>query len=265
MLPGLAVICRYTSSAEIKHLLRWKRAGVKVIYFMDDDLMDPLAWDGLAMRYRWKLYSEAYRFKKRLFAMVDEFWVSTPYLVEKYAWQQPVLVPPVRSESTAAIFQKPLVQVCYHGTASHAKELQWLFPVMGEVLSRNETIHFELFGDARVARQYRQLPRTSVLHPMPWQQYLAYTKSRRADIGLAPLLPSPFNAGRAATKILDYDRMGAVGIYSNGPPYHGCIEHGVNGWLLPNEQAQWVAAIELLALNTALRQGMLKKHAGPLT
>ncbi|MGK3539499.1 hypothetical protein ACSLOP_30130, partial [Escherichia coli] len=39
--------------------------------------------------------------------------------------------------------------------------------------------------------------------------------SQQADIGLAPLLMSKFNAARGGVKFYDFVRMGAAGIYSN--------------------------------------------------
>jgi glycosyltransferase involved in cell wall biosynthesis len=91
---------------------------------------------------------------------------------------------------------------------------------------------------------------------MSWPQYLAYTQSRKADIGLAPLLPSRFNAARGATKWMDYARMGAVGIYTDVQPYSEHVRHGVNGLLLPNEPEVWVQNILDLADNTELREQM---------
>jgi hypothetical protein len=91
---------------------------------------------------------------------------------------------------------------------------------------------------------------------MSWPQYLAYTQSRKADIGLAPLLPSKFNAARGATKRMDYARMGAVGIYTDVQPYSDHVQHANDGWLLPNDPAVWVKTILELADNTALRAEM---------
>jgi hypothetical protein len=128
---------------------------------------------------------------------------------------------------------------------------------MQEVLQRNTLIHFELFADSHTAKLFRKLPRTAVLHPMSWSQYLAYTQSRKADIGLAPLLPSKFNAARGATKWMDYARMGAVGIYTDVQPYSDHVQHANDGLLLPNNPAVWVKSILELADNSAQLKQML--------
>lgn len=254
--PELCVVCRYVNGKQLKQLHIQKRQGVKTIYFMDDDLLDPLAWGGLPWGYRFKLLSQAFVYKRRILDLVDEVWVSTPYLQNKYAHLNPMLVTAKPTTATVQIQHDTKVLVCYHATASHSPEFKWLLPIMQEVLERNPRIHFELFADSHTAKLFRPLPRTAALNPMSWPQYLAYTQSRQADIGLAPLLPSRFNAARGATKCMDYARMGAVGIYTDVPPYSDHVRHGVNGLLLPNEQEVWVQNILDLADNKTLRMQM---------
>lgn len=255
--PELCVVCRYVNGKQLKQLHTQKRQGVKTIYFMDDDLLDPLAWGGLPWRYRFKLFSQAFVYKRRILDLVDEVWVSTPYLQNKYAHLNPVLVTAKPTTATVQTHHDTKVLVCYHATASHSAEFKWLLPIMQEVLERNPRVHFELFADSHTAKLFLPLPRTAVLHPMSWPQYLAYTQSRQADIGLAPLLPSRFNAARGATKCMDYARMGAVGIYTDVPPYSEHVRHGVNGLLLPNVPAAWVQNILVLAADSALRDQLL--------
>jgi hypothetical protein len=255
-LPELSVICRYVNAKQLQQLRTHKSQGIKTVYFMDDDLLDPLAWGGLPWRYRFKLFTQAFMRKRQLLTLIDEVWVSTPYLQNKYAHLNPVLVIAKPSPVTTQTQHDSAVLVCYHGTASHTAEFKWLLPIMQEVLERNPRVHFELFANSHTAKLFRQLPRTAVLHPMSWPQYLAYTQSRKADIGLAPLLPSRFNAARGATKCMDYARMGAVGIYTDVQPYSEHVRHGVNGLLLPNEPEVWVQAILKLADNKAQRTQM---------
>jgi len=148
------------------------------------------------------------------------------------------------------------VRVCYHGTASHPREIDWLLPVIEQVQARSEAIHFELFGGRAVARRFGGLPRVSVLHPMAWPNYLAYTASHRCDIALAPLLPGAFNAARGPTKFYDYTRMGAAGLYSDVAPYRGFVRDGGDGLLLDNDSERWIGAILTLALDAEKRAGL---------
>jgi len=96
----------------------------------------------------------------------------------------------------------------------------------------------------------------SVVHPMSWSNYLAYTGSVLRDIGLAPLLPDPFNAARGPTKFFDFARMNAMGIYSDVEPYRSFVRNGVDGVLLDNDPVIWVRTIRELADQPSRRRQM---------
>lgn len=239
---SLVVISRYFPIAWRHVLASCKKAGSKIVYFMDDDLLDPLVLKGMPWRYRWKILKLAIGQKWRLREICNEFWVSTPYLMQKYAELKPQLI---HAAPTPQLISSslPLVKICYHATASHRLELLWLGEVMERVQACATNTHFELFGDASVKRYYRGIPRVSILHAMTWSQYLAWSGAVQRDIGLAPLLPNAFNHARGPTKFFDYARMGAAGIYTDVPPYQGFIRHGVDGLLVENNSEQWVSAI----------------------
>lgn len=244
------IVIRYLPAAWDGFLAQVRRDGKPVAYLMDDDLLDRRAHAGLPLRYRFKIERLACLRRRAIESLCSEFWVSTPYLAGKYAAWQPLLV-----EAAPPPFE-PMVSVCYHGTASHAAEQDWLFALVAELQSRCMQTHFSIVGDAGINRRFRSLPRVTVLHPMPWPTYLAYTATHHCDIALAPLLPGAFNAARGATKFIDFARMGAAGIYADVPPYRGHVRDGVDGLLLPMEPEAWLAAIIALAGDAARRQAI---------
>ena len=244
-----AIIVRYLLKQWIKPLRHFHANGGKLIYFMDDDLMDPAAIAGLPHAYVKKVRNLAIKQRSTLESLCSEVWVSSDYLVEKYRAWSPTLIAPRASMSD--LLQSSGASVCYHGTASHQAELDWLVPVVRTVQSTTPDMQFEVFGDHAVNKLYRDMPRVSILHPMSWPNYLSYTASVRRNIALAPLLPSPFNAARGPTKFFDFARMGAVGIYTDVDPYRSFIRHGVDGLLLPNDPDLWARTIVNLAADTA--------------
>lgn len=250
----MVVISRYISKSWFKVLDRLHQQGTRLVYFMDDDLFDLAALLRLPRQYRWKLVTQAWAHRSRLLRMCDEFWVSTPYLADKYAKFNPVRLDPAPSQKT--LESRKCLKVCYHGTASHHREIEWLMPIIAAVQAQNENVHFELFGTHEVNHRFRKLPRVSVLHPMNWSNYLAFTATQRRDIALAPLLKGGFNAARGPTKFYDYARMGAVGLYTDAPPYRGFIRDGVDGLLLDNDTSVWVEAIMVLAQDEQRRVSM---------
>lgn len=245
--PDILIICRYLSAEQHESIVRQKLLGARIVYFMDDDLFDPSAWVGLPLRYRWKLFRYAYVPRNKIIRLSDEVWVSTPYLAQKYKELKPVLLNPSPLQIIKNDPNESKLYICYHGTASHALELDWIWSVMKEVLAKNNAIHFQLFGDKNISRRFSHLPRTIVMHHLPWPSYVAFTESTRTDIGLAPLLPNDFNKGRGPTKWFDYARMGAVGIFSNSAAYGNFVNNNVDGYLLPNEPEKWIEKILNLA------------------
>jgi hypothetical protein len=242
LLPGdFVVVQRYLHAPWRAAIERQRPVLAGLAWFLDDDLLDPQALSELAGPYAHKIRRMALSQRPWFEQMGSQWWVATEVLATKYAGAFPSLLPFGPPPELAT--PRPLVRLVYHGTASHQAEIDWLHPVLAAVQQRSEATHVELFGELAVNRRFRDLPRVAVLHPMRWENYLAHTASHPADIGLAPLLPSRFNAARGPVKFIDYARQGAMGLYSRVPPYEGYIRDGVDGLLLPNDPDAWVEAI----------------------
>ena len=254
--PGdYVVIVRYLTATWRKAIETDREQLAGVAYFMDDDLWDRATWQGLPRDYQRRLASHALRHRGWVERHCDALWVSTEVLARKYAHLSPTVIP-LAPDAALLAQVTDAVHIAYHGTASHGAEIEWLRPIMAEVLERCPQAHFEVFGDRAVSSTYRDLPRTTVLHPMRWPNYLAYTAANRRQIGLSPLLPTPFNAARGAVKFYDFVRMGAVGLYSAVAPFEGFVRDGVDGLLLPNEPARWADALVRLVADPARTAAM---------
>lgn len=230
----------------------------RIVYFMDDDLFDPTVLSGLPKEYRTKIIRRSAAQHRWITQHCDEIWVSTPYLAKKYTHLNPEVVS--AKPSLSLLEGRQPVKIAYHGSSSHREEKHWLRQVVEGVLQACPSASFEIFGEHDIYKFYRDLPRISVLHPMSWPNYLAYTKTHRLDIGLAPLLDSAFNFARGPVKFYDFVRMGAVGVYSNRAPYNDFIEQNINGILLENDPQRWIDAISLL-INKEKKRAELASNA----
>ncbi|HSI56063.1 MAG TPA: hypothetical protein VLA16_00815 [Ideonella sp.] len=248
------VVLRYLHAAWKRAIERQRADLSGLAWFLDDDLLDPAALAELAAPYARKIRTLATDHQRWAERMGAQWWMSTEALGRKYAALSPRVLP--LAPPPGLWTPQPGVKIVYHGTASHSREIEWLRKVVAEVQAARRDTHFELFGDLSVNRLYRDLPRVAVLHPMRWDNYLAYSASHPADIGLAPLLPGHFNAGRGPVKFFDHARMGAIGLYSDLPPYAGHVRDGVDGVLLPGSPAAWVEAITRWAGDSAGRRAM---------
>ena len=249
---ALVIFVRYIPPGWLKLISKHRSKLCGLIFFMDDDVLDFSASAGMPLRYRFKLARLSARHKKWLKNNKAELWVSTPYLQQKYIQWQPRLVLP-----SPLVNSIDMRRVFYHGSASHETEILWLKPIMEQVLQRDNRITFEIIGGLDVYRQFRGLPRTTVVHPMKWPAYQAFLLMTGRHIGLAPLLDSAFNRARSYTKFFDITRCGAVGIYSAGSACAEVVKHGVNGVVVVQEQEAWIEAILNLAKDDSLRQRML--------
>jgi hypothetical protein len=247
--PGTrVVIVRYLNPAWAEALRRHQPQLAGIVYFMDDELLDPQAWDGLPAPYRQKLQRYCGRMHRSLAELATAYWGSTAPLCERHADLGMQRVPPLPlAEDADRVPVRPVpgepVQIFYHGTAVHIDEMRWLRPVIAEVLVACPLAQFEVIGDHEVNRLFRDLPRTRVLHPMGWANYLSHCRSMRGHIGLAPLLPGRFNAGRSPTKLFDIARCGARALCAQQAPYHDTPESLAERRLLALQPADWVEAL----------------------
>ncbi|WP_417223683.1 glycosyltransferase family 1 protein [Amphritea sp.] len=238
---------------------RWKqlidRLGKKIeklIYFMDDDLFSLSALSGLPLKYQLKLLRYAFLSQQWLKKHRALYWVSTPYLQLAYKSLKPVLILPTPMVQTT----KPLT-IFYHGSASHTPELKWLIPVIETVLDARENTIFEVIGNADVCKLMHGMSRINILQPMRWPSYQSLIARGGRDIGLAPLLDSPFNRARSHTKFFDITAAGGVGVYANQSVYNSVVEHQRNGLLASMEHAEWISMILNLIDEAEMRNSML--------
>ncbi len=246
------VVVRYLPRAWQGPLAKLRSAGARLVYLMDDDLLDQRAHVDLPRDYRRRLWQRITRYHRRLPRLVDLIWVTSDYLASKYAHlcvRQLALAP-----HASLLAMSSRLQIAYLGTSVHTQEFEWLLPLLRQLQLRHSSTHIELFGDLQINRQFRELPRVRVLHPMQWPNYLAETGHARIDILLTPLLQGAFNAARAPVKLIDAARSGAAGLYSNRPPYRGFVRHGDDGLLLDDRHESWLMAIDRLIADPGERR-----------
>jgi glycosyltransferase involved in cell wall biosynthesis len=266
------VIVRYLNAAWVKALYRYKDRLAPIIYFMDDDLWRPELWKRLPRSYAKKLNTHCRAFIGDIHRLSTEFWFSGTALLDRYPVANGRVVMPCALETDtvrAAPYTPPPknapITIFYHGTSVHQDEIRWLRPVVARILERCPAAHFEIVGNHEVNVQYRDLPRTRILHPMSWPNYLSHCRAMDGHIGLAPLLAGSFNASRSYIKAFDIARCGAAGVYSAYGPYKNVVTHERNGLLLDNDPDLWVDAVcELIERPerlTALREEARGFHA----
>lgn len=248
---AVVVFVRYIPPQWRRKVEAERRQMAQLVFFMDDDVLDPRTWGDMPWRYRYKLYRQAARHQGWLQRQDAQLWVSTAWLQQKYAAWSPLRVEPLPLSATQGA-----CRVFYHGSASHRAEIRWLHPVIEQVQHEDPRVVFEIIGGQDVYRLYRNLPRVTVVHPMRWPAYEAFVDQPGRHIGLAPLLELPFNRARSCTKFFDITRAGAAGIYAAAGACGGFVRPGIDGLVLPMRPQAWAEAILQLARDEPARQAL---------
>lgn len=251
------VVVRYLPRRWVQPLTQARRAGATLLYLMDDDLLDPTLLRELPPAYRRRVRERITRQRDWVPVLFDQIWVTSAVLESRYRHLGAVRLP-LRPHPDL-LLQRPRLQLAYLGTSVHEREFAWLRELLGLLQERYDHTHVDLFGDLSINRQFRDLPRLRILHPMRWANYLAETGPGRVDVLLSPLLESPLNAARAPVKCLDAARCGAAGLYSDRAPYRGFVRHGVDGLLLGDQPEEWLKAIDLLIHDSAMRRRLAEE------
>jgi|688.fasta_scaffold281660_2 glycosyltransferase involved in cell wall biosynthesis len=91
-----------------------------------------------------------------------------------------------------------------------------------------------------------------------YERFLREFSSHGFDIGLAPLEDTPFHRSKTNTKFRDYGASNVAGIYSNTPVYSSCVQDGVTGILVDNDNDSWFKGIAKLIDDAQLRKSIQK-------
>lgn len=245
------VIVRHIPRQWLTFIKRNQKAWPAITYFFDDDILGILDDPTLPPAYALRTF---FKFRLNLGLLKNicsHVLVSTPALAKKYGLQHSCVLDP---EYVSSNTDRAGTTVFYHGTESHRREIIWLRRVVEMVQTKSRDCIFELSGPAWVRDLYSDIPRVRVIHPMNWKSFFEYTSAVKFDIGLSPVLDTPYNRFRSHVKLLDITRTGAAGIYSKVPQFEMFVKHGYNGLLLDNDPRLWAREILDMSARPDLRK-----------
>ncbi|MEQ8281591.1 MAG: hypothetical protein RIC04_02375 [Parvibaculum sp.] len=256
---AFVIVVRYVDAASLRVLERAKRNLSGFAYLLDDDLAAAIGDRSLPLHYRLYMTHFWLRYARRIGALASELWLSSDVLARRYALAGDVYRIDPAPVRFALPPERPLnesgnVSVFYHGQKTHRADRVWLREVIRPVLEECPNCEFEIVGGPEARRCYGELPRVTVRAPLPWPEYWQRSRTTRLDIGLAPLVPTPFNSARSWIKYLDIARFGAVGIYAAGEPYESVVMDDRNGIVRSaDDKEAWSDSLIALVRDPALR------------
>lgn len=260
-----------TTDAVETLIARIRKERARLLYTLDDDLLDLRPWSAL-----YTPLSATQRSVVRLLAReADGVIVSTDSLRERMLRLNPrVAVLPNQVDETLFRLAQPLpvrdggepLTIGFMGTFSHEGDLMMILEALRSVLRRRaQRVRLQLVGavgDAALLGAFEGL-HVEVLNenrPIEYPRFVDWmASSLRWDLALAPLEDTPFTRCKSDLKFLDYSALGIPGIYSRVPSYAATVRHLETGWLADSSPDAWREALERMLDDASLRHAMAQR------
>jgi glycosyltransferase involved in cell wall biosynthesis len=262
--PTAVVVSRFGHVAGLHGAWAAARAaGAPVLLHIDDDLFELPVTVGIE-RYRGGRHPRRIQALRSALSGADLVIAATPALAERLA--------PLAGHGRIGWLEngtggrpwprhpKPEgapVVIGYMGSASHGPDLELAIPALEQLLARRSDVRVELFGSIASQPVAERLPAAVVRHAATIGDYDAFKARLGAldwDIGLAPLIPSPYNLGKTVTKWAEYAEAGVAVVASDIEVYRPMFAWGAAA---PAAPGQWASVLEQLVQTPALRRNLV--------
>lgn len=234
--PTAVVMSRYSLPHGEKILSFYRKAGIKIIYHIDDDLLDIPASLGQKIVQQHGT-ADVVAARRYLLEQCDLVYASTPRLAnrlkEKIRGQQIIhgeIYASYLGDLLPAITERkreyPIIG--YMGSKGHQEDLALVVPDIVRLMSEHTDLHFETFGTIQMPTELLKFSNriTSYGVQKDYWSFLARLKDLQWDIGIAPLVDTPFNHCKAPTKYIEYTSCNIPVVASNLSVYIDAILPG---------------------------------------
>ena len=151
------------------------------------------------------------------------------------------------------------VVIGWGGSVGHTEDMKSIAHVIQNICQAYPNVRFSFMGNRR---QYEQVfgsvvnQQFSYTEPGNLSDYYRFLDG--LDIGLAPLLATPYNVCRSDVKFIEYASRGVVPLVSDVGPYKKHARHGVNAFLFADAESLR-NVLEILINDRSLRQEIKEK------
>ncbi len=260
--PSAIIFCRYSGPGH-GAIVSWaRRAGVPVIYHIDDDLL-AIPRDIGERKHAYHNAPERVEAVTGLLQAADLVYASTRALEARLAARfpgTPIVAGDLYCSGEILRRAEPGVarKVGYMASADHAHNLEMVLPAIEKLLDRNPELRFELFGSIPIPEPLKRFgQRISTASAIAdYDEFLERFAMQEWDVGICPLTPIEFNMTKADTKWVEYTAAGAAVVASRGTVYDECCSGGSG--LLADTVDEWFSALDLLVNNGDERVAMVE-------
>jgi len=252
------VVTRYIDKAWLEVLLKTRNKIRSITYLMDDDVLAAYQTLNLPEGYRTRMKSTALQDWSVMSFVCDNYINTSKKLSEKYAGNKSTLMHPTFFETNERLKAeiKSGITVSYHATGGHKNDIDFIAEIICKLLEKHRQVQFRIVLGGYCPEKLIGNPQIQVFKNMTWPEYQEFVRLERSDIGLAPLLQTPYNEAKSVVKLIDIAKLGAVGLFSDSVSYRDYIDSGDNGFILPNEPTAWFKVLDFLIENPDFLQTM---------
>lgn len=261
--PGLVVFCRY-SGPNAEEMTHWAdRNNVPTIFHIDDDLLNIPIELGEAKH---AFHNSPSRIStvRHLLDSSDKVYCSNDRLKNRlYALgaKAPLVSGTIYASGTVITesAMRPIRKIGYMASSDHSQNLEMIKPSIIKYLRQNPDVVFELFGSIPAPPEFAEFGKRvqNCLPIRSYEKFLTSFAEQEWDIGICPLVPSPFNLVKSNTKWVEYTSVGAAVIASRGTVYDDCCADGCG--ILADSLDEWADGLERLTRDPALRLEQVKR------
>ena len=241
------VLCKVVE-VDLLPLLRSRRErGLVTVFEINDDFTDIQPWNTTAGFYA---QPENRSLVTQLARMCDAVQFSSHGLLAKFGdlhsrtlllpnqlWDLPPLTQRAAQNS---------VTIGWGGSYGHREDLASAIPSLKAVLQARPEARLSIMGDRRLEALFAWVPRDRIVFTQAGSLAAYHSFLNSLDIGIAPLLDTPFNRGRSDVKHLEYAAHGVVAVCADLVPYHFNVRTWNNGVLFSSSQSLQDALLRLI-------------------
>ena len=245
-----------------------RQAGARLIYEIDDDLLDGNSLKSRGFR------GDTADLSRRVLAFAraaDCVTVSSDALLTKFTTlnRSTTLVPnildpdlwqlaselPAHLQGDPSQLKKSRITIGYVGTPTHGEDLALVKDAIRRLEQRFPgQLDIQVIGGfgsgEKTFGNVIALPRAN-----DYPSFVRWLrKTARWDIGIVPLADSSFNKFKSYLKYVELSALGMAVLCSDGPEYTKVVENGRNGLLVSNTTQAWIDALASLVANSVERQ-----------
>jgi glycosyltransferase involved in cell wall biosynthesis len=261
------------SLAQLKQWLPgWKASGGKLLYEIDDDLLDA---DALRARHH-AGDVEATVAKVRFLAIhADAVHVSSEPLAKRFSslnshvrvipnaldadlWR--LTTSSQHDQGPFARLPKGPVRIGFIGTPTHDEDLDLVSEAMRSIEAKYGTaVEIEVIGGFE-----NRTPTFGKRIVLPkkneYPNFVRWLQERvHWDIGIIPLAATPFNESKSYLKFLEYAALDMAMVVSEISIYAQVTKHGVNCLLAKPTTEDWVEKLTLLIEDAGMRKKLAQQ------